>query len=120
MIGFLENIISENNNQVPYYETMNYIDTNIAFKESRSKLEYLLPEFIKYLGGDRSKSILYGNIKKFYPEEAIYLYRNVRDHNIDDVENIDYIVDSSCILSKDIRIIVIKDEYALKSKSAKM
>ena len=116
MIGFVDNMLDGKKGvAIPTFENISYIDTKPIFEQARHTIEYLLPEFIKYIGGNRSRARLYGNIKKFYPEEAVYLYRKVLDHNINTLKDVDYIVEESCSLYPELRIIIVKEGLRLEN-----
>ena len=113
MIGWISDI----NLNADVFDNMNYIDTAPAFKDAREKIEYIIPTFIKYISGDRTKSKIYGQIKRFYPEELIYMDRNIVEHNINNLQDIDTLIEDSCSLSKDLRVVIIKDRLQLSSIS---
>ena len=117
MIGWVDNKDYDNICRLNVFNNIDKIDTSIAFSEARSKIEYLIPEFIKYISGDRTKSKIYGQIKRFYTEEVIYLNNNVLDHNIDNLENMDTIIENSSNLTKDLRVVIIKDPLRLTNIS---
>ena len=99
------------------FNNINLIDADPAFKEARSNIEYLIPGFIKYISGDRTKSKIYGQIKRFYPEELIYMDRNIVEHNTEKLQDIDTLIEDSCALSKNLRVVLIKDKLQLSSIS---
>lgn len=109
--------ISDVNLNTDVFDNMNYIDTAPAFKDARAKIEYIIPAFIKYISGDRTKSKIYGQIKRFYPEELIYMDRNIVEHNTDNLQDIDTLIEDSCALSRDLRVVIIKDRLQLSSIS---
>lgn len=111
MIGW----ISDAGSSASIFDNINYIDTAPAFKEARQKIEFIIPSFIKYISGDRTKSKIYGQIKRFYPEELIYMDKNILEHNINNIQNIDTLIEDSCTLNKDLRVVVVKDKLQLSS-----
>lgn len=113
MIGW----ISDVNSNTDVFDNMDFVDTAPAFKDARAKIEYIIPAFIKYISGDRTKSKIYGQIKRFYPEELIYMDNNIVEHNIDKLQSIDTLIEDSCALTKDLRVVVIKDRLQLTSIS---
>ena len=94
------------------FNNLDFIDTDPAFKKARESIEFFIPEFIRYISGDRTKSKVYGNIRKYYPEELIFMNNNILD-NIDDLKNIDTIIENSCSLYKNLRIVILKEDISL-------
>ena len=117
MIGWVNDIHINDAYKLNAFNNINMIDTSVAFKDARGKIWYIIPAFIKYISGDRTKSKIYGQIKRFYPEELLFMERNIIEHNIDNIKNIDMLMEDSCTLSKDLRIVVIKDKLRLSSIS---
>jgi hypothetical protein len=108
MLCFSNNISDANT-----FNNFNFIDTDAAFKKSREEIEFLIPEFIKYISGDRTKSKVYGNIKKYYPEELVFINNNILDNEVNDLQNIDTIIEDSCIIYKNLRIVILKENISL-------
>lgn len=108
MLCFSNNISNANT-----FNNFNFIDTDAAFEKSREEIEFLIPEFIKYISGDRTKSKVYGNIKKYYPEELVFMNNNILDNEVNDLQNIDTIIEDSCIIYKNLRIVILKENISL-------
>lgn len=108
MIGFFDDI----NGSVPFSD-FDFVDTDPAFLKAREQIDFLIPEFIKYISGDRTRSKVYGNIKKYYPEELIFMNNNILDNNANSLNNIDTIVEDSCALYSNLRIVILKGPISL-------
>lgn len=116
MIGFADNMtVGENIICLPTFDNISYIDTAPIFDAARKTIEYQLPELINYISGKRTRARLYGNIKKFYPEEAVYLYNNIMNHNLDNFRNIDTVVDQSSALYPELRVILLNEDLRLEN-----
>lgn len=115
MIGFVEDISSQlsNNIGIEAFSNFNYIDTTPAFKEARDMINFIIPEFIKFISGDRRKSKVYGNIKKYYPEELVYINDNIIENDVNDLKNIDTIIEDSCSIYKNLRVVILKENMSL-------
>lgn len=110
MLCFSGNI----DNAIPF-TNFDFVDTDPAFKKAREEIDFLIPEFIKYISGDRVKSKVYGNIKKYYPEELIFMDNNVLKNNVDNLKNIDTIIEDSCSIYKNIRVVILKENISLSN-----
>ena len=113
MIGLKTTI---NNPDIKSFTNFRLIDTSIAFKDARKKIEYMIPELTRYLSGDRTKSKVYGSIKKFYPEEIMYMDSEILSDN-ENIKNNDYIIEDSCNIYPDLRVIVVKENIYLPAIS---
>lgn len=116
MIGFSKDIFSTNK-IVPPFLYFNFVDTAPVFDRARKNIRYFIPEFLKYISGDRSKSKIYGKIKKFYPEELIFMDKNIVEYADKDIKEIDIAIEDSCSIYSDLRVIIINDKYQLTSIS---
>ena len=70
MIAWVDDI--NHDESVKSFNNINLIDTESIFKIAREKINFIIPSFIKYISGDRTKSKIYGKIRKFYPEELSF------------------------------------------------
>lgn len=124
MIGFVKSVFNNLDDKITPFSNINYVDTGSAFLEARKTIDYIIPEFIKYISGDRKKSKIYGKIKKFYPEEIMFMDRNISkksnnipEQNIDHIKNADIIIEDSCSIYSDLRVVIINNDFNLSSIS---
>lgn len=108
MLCYSKNI----DNAIPF-TNFDFVDTYPAFKKAREEIEFLIPEFIKYISGDRVKSKVYGNIKKYFPEELVFMNNNILENNVDNIKNIDTIIEDSCSIYKNLRVVILKEDINL-------
>lgn len=113
MIGFVKDIINSGSNNIISFTNLDLVDTGIIFEEIRKKIDFFIPEFIRYITGDKRKSKIYGTIRKYYTEEIMYMNDNVFD-NID-LRNLDIIIEDSCAIYKDLRVVVLDEKINLSS-----
>lgn len=95
------------------FSNFDFIDTDSAFKKAREEIDFMIPEFIKYISGDRTKSKVYGCIKKYYPEELVFMNNNILENNVNDLKNIDTIIEDSCTIYKNLRVVILKENISL-------
>jgi len=108
MLCFSHNIPDAN-----VFSNFDFIDTDLAFKKAREEIDFLIPEFIKYISGDRTKSRVYGNIKRYYPEELVFMNNNILENSVNDLRNIDTIIEDSCTIYKNLRVVILKEDISL-------
>jgi len=113
MIGFIEDMSNVSDIALTPLSNFSLIDPDPAFKDAISKMTFIIPEFIKFISGDRKRSKMYGNIKQYYPEELVYMNDNILERNIASIKNIDTIIEDSCTLYKDLRVVVLKENITL-------
>lgn len=114
MIGLYKDIFNKTD-IVPAFTNINYVDTAPAFSKARKNIEYIIPEFIKYISGNRAKSKVYGTIKRFYPEELIFMDKNIIDNGDHDIKNKDVVIEDSCSIYSDLRVVIINENFQLSS-----
>ena len=115
MIGFIEDMSNVSNIALTPLSSFSLIDPDPAFKEAISKMTFIIPEFIKFISGDRKRSKVYGNIKQYYPEELVYMNDNILERNVTNIKEIDNIIEDSCTLYKDLRVVILKDNITLSN-----
>jgi hypothetical protein len=111
MIGFVKDIAPLYENGVSAFTNLNFVDTSIPFEEARAKIDFFIPEFTKYTSGNRKRTKLYGEIRKYYIEELIYMNDNLYEEI--DLKNLDNFIETSCALYKDLRIVVLGDNISM-------
>ena len=116
MIGLYNDIFIKDS-IIPPFLNLEYMDTGQALNKARKNIEYIIPEFIKYISGNRAKSKVYGKIKKFYPEELIFMDKNIIDNANYDIKNKDVIIEDSCSIYPDLRVVVINENFQLTAIS---
>lgn len=115
MIGFVEDMSNVSNVALTPLSNFNLIDPDPAFKDAINKMTFIIPEFIRFISGDRGRSKIYGNIKQYYPEELVYMNDNILEHNVANIKNIDTFIEDSCNLYKDLRVVILKDTITLSN-----
>ena len=115
MIGLAKDIMPLYENNIVSFTNFDLIDTSIAFEEARKKIDFLIPEFTRYINGDRRKSKVYGNIKKFHEEEIMFINDNVFESNSMELKNLDNVIEDSCVIYRDLRVVILKENVNLSS-----
>jgi hypothetical protein len=117
MIGFEKDIIAsckDSVSNIPSFSNFDFIDTDIIFEESRKKIDFFIPEFVRYISGDRRKSKIYGIIRKYYTEELIYINDNILDSNVD-MKNFDTLIEDSCSIYRDLRVVILNEDIDISN-----
>jgi hypothetical protein len=112
MIGFNDDI---NCTYSECFSNFNFIDTYDAFKEASDKITFIIPEFIKYISGNRTKSKVYGQIRNYYTDELIYMNSEILNANVQNMKNVDTIIEDSCSIYKDLRVVILKDNVSVSN-----
>lgn len=116
MIGFVQDISnqfkSDSNIGIVPVSNFDYIDTSSCLNSAREKIQFLIPEFIRYISGDRTKSKIYGKIKRYYLDEVLYISENISSGT-----NTGEDIEDSCSIYNNLRVIVINKDAILSSIS---
>lgn len=116
MIGFAKDVEASCPYSINSFSNFDFVDTDVIFEEARKKIEFFIPEFIRYISGDRRKSKIYGMIRKYYTEELMYMNDNIFGSKIE-LKNMDTIIEDSCAIYKDLRVVILNEDINMSNIS---